>query len=110
MLRGDRVAPGLAFGRDKKLQERFALRTDRYTLIHDFSTGTSELYDRSSDPNELVDIGAAEPHTLDRLQGILQSLVEEDRRAASLLETAEEPAEQLTESEREKLKAIGYID
>jgi arylsulfatase A-like enzyme len=77
------------------------LRTSRWKLIDDRIRGKSQLYDLRSDPRELRDLADSEPQVVSELE---ERLARFGGAAESL---APEP---MTESERAKLRALGYVN
>ncbi len=103
-----------ALGRDKKRHQRYSLRTHELTLIHDFESGRSELYDRLLDPDETIDVGSRRPDDVARLLADLRSRLRANqvlRASLSAPEADPSPAaDVLTDEERDRLRAIGYLD
>jgi arylsulfatase A-like enzyme len=72
--------------------------------------GPDRLFDLAADPGETIDLAAARPDELQRLAGILDA---ERRRALELYRRLGSPSEtapvELSEAERERLRAFGYL-
>lgn len=100
-----------AFGRDKLDHDRYALRLDGFTLIHDVATGHSELYDRRLDPAERHDISDSEAEVTAELADRLISIIDANGElAARLAAPPTTGADVLSEDEAAKLRAIGYLE
>jgi arylsulfatase A-like enzyme len=100
----------VALGRHKSSPRRYAVRDERFTLVHDLELGTSELYDRDADPEELINVAVRYPDDTARLRERLQTLVADNAAKAAALASAEVVGTLLTEEEAEQLRAIGYTD
>ena len=111
LITGGRPGVSEAFGRDKLDRKRFALRSGRFTLIHDVDTGRSELYDRESDPGEHNDVADRYPERIDDLEARLLEIVSTNRDlAAALAASTQSATDLLTDEEASKLRAIGYLE
>jgi arylsulfatase A-like enzyme len=84
---------------------RRAIRSARFTLIEDETTGEVALFDREADPGETEDVADRFPAQVETLRAALRQVVEETRRQAGVAEPVRLPAE----SEAE-LRALGYIE
>jgi arylsulfatase A-like enzyme len=80
-----------------------AVSEGSYRLIHRAAADRGELYDRSADPREQVDVGAERPEVLARLTALAEEYLE--RPPAPWKEA---PSVELEESELEQLRALGY--
>ena len=100
-----------SLGKEKTSRRRYSLRTDTHTLIHDFETGGSELYDRRTDKLELIDLSEAQPEQVGHLIQVLEDLVSQNRKArlADLGDPVPQ-AEVLSEEDEERLRSLGYVD
>lgn len=100
-----------ALGRDKLTPTRYSLRTAELTLVHDLEGGTTELYQTRIDPAELENVADQRPEDVERLMNSLLARVAAIRELQGLQRapTAREGGV-LTEEEREKLRAIGYVN
>ena len=74
-----------------------------HKLIVDLDNGDQRLFDLSADPDERVDLSATEPTRLAILQQLLDAWAEESQLAEPSAEL------DLTEEERKRLKALGYL-
>lgn len=110
LIQGERLPPVTALGRDKKNNQVFTLRTEQYTLVHDFGSSRSELYDRLVDPNEMVDLQAERPEIVDRMRSGLETLLAKKQTARVDLGSQKQKEKILSKEEEEKLRAIGYLD
>lgn len=100
---------------DKRRRHRWALRTLRSKLILNEKTGATELYELRSDPGELDDLAAARPGKVERLEKALRHLLAEDRSLGRRLRTGAEPGAEtggsrLSEEQRRRLQALGYLN
>ena len=83
---------------------RYALRDERFKLIHDSATGRDELYDLLADPEERNDRAAADPlRTAFYRQSLHAWLLSIERTAAGVEGTT------LSAKQLENLRALGYI-
>ncbi len=80
-----------------------AVAEGRYRLVHRAAAGRGELYDRSPDPREQVDIGAEEPEVLARLTALAEEYL---KRPPAPWQGA--PPVELEADELEQLRALGY--
>jgi arylsulfatase A-like enzyme len=98
-------------GRDKVRPSRYSLRTPEHTLIHDFETGASELYDPAVDPGERHDLAAAHP---DQVASLVVTLTRALRQSRSLSArfppTPVAGAGVLSGEQIERLRALGYLE
>jgi arylsulfatase A-like enzyme len=102
---------GPTVGRDKLTPSRYAVRTQDLTVIHDLGTAETEVYDRGSDPGETLDLGDGRADVSTELVAFLRTFIEDGQVLASRFESDEDTnASVLSEDEREKLRAIGYVD
>lgn len=111
MIEGGEQGDELTLGRHKTIGSRYSLRDDRFTLIHDFQLGTSELFDRIVDAEERNNIAETHPEDVARLVGRLETMVAANANIASRFPPTEAGHEAIiTAAEAEQLKAIGYTD
>ncbi|MCD4750226.1 MAG: sulfatase-like hydrolase/transferase, partial [Thermoanaerobaculales bacterium] len=111
LLRGKSREASVALGRDKKILDRFTIRTQRYTLVHRFADGRSEFYDRAEDPTELVDIAATSPDLVAELKEELKRLVAVNAALAKTILAGEVDGQHvLSPQEQQQLRAIGYVE
>jgi arylsulfatase A-like enzyme len=80
-----------------------AVSEGTYRLIHRSPGGPGELYDRSADPSEQVDVAAEQPEVLARLEALADEYL---LRPPAPWQSASEV--ELDESELEQLRALGY--
>lgn len=99
-------------GRDKNRRRRFALRSADHTLVVDFATGETELYDRTADPAEVADLAIDHPETVEALDAQLRAILEGYRKLGAQLKNpnAQSGMDTLTEEEEQQLRAIGYLE
>lgn len=98
-------------GRSKLATSRFSVRTQQWTFIYDRDSGNSQLFDRVRDPDELFDVVAQHPAEAGILREFLETAVRENREVVETLAVAaEQVPDFITDEEREKLRAIGYVD
>ncbi len=104
---GQRVSFGtIRLGEGEDVRSRFYVRQDGYKLIwnldrrEEASTrpAVEELYDLTRDPDELHNVIAQAPPALEPLRSRLQAWVQEKA----------EPASALSDSVKERLRALGY--
>lgn len=109
---GGDLVPTLILGADKNRKQRFSVRDERYTFIHDLWSGETELYDRSADPGEARNLIAENIETADRLDAELGDLVERFRVLGKSLGVEGRPdrGADLSEEEKDHLRAIGYLE
>jgi arylsulfatase A-like enzyme len=93
---------------------RYALRTDALKVIVDLGVGRRELYDLVDDPGERHDLAAERPILAAELEERLKRLVRSNRALGAQLDTdmnGEDGGEGLlSDEERERLKALGYLN
>jgi arylsulfatase A-like enzyme len=89
------------------MQERptYALRHDRWTLVHSFRNGHTALFDRRRDPGERDDLSARLPVRAELMRQELVRWLRDLRRAAGVVPP--EPA--LTPEGIELLRSLGYV-
>jgi len=105
VLRGERSSRRFTFGRDKKKRRKFALRTERFTLVEDLAAGKVELFDLHDDPQELDNVAARHPERTAELRALLRKAVEENsQRAEELSATSLTEGSLLTPEEEERLR------
>jgi arylsulfatase A-like enzyme len=97
---GDVEWPELAVSEADHFHQRQAVRDGRYKLIRSKGAG-DELYDLATDPGEQHDLA-------ERARARSTGLTE--RMRAVLGSEAPMRARPLTEVERERLRALGYVD
>jgi arylsulfatase A-like enzyme len=114
LLRGGELEESAALSQNKLNRMRFALRTPTHKIIHDLKQGVDEVYDLRVDPGEKNNLATRHPELAARLRKQLKDKVKSNRRWAEELGSDEEAATTtedsvLTEEERERLQALGYI-
>jgi arylsulfatase len=88
---------------EKRAAQRAAI-AGRYKLVHDRLERRDRLFDVVADPGELNEVGAREPHRLERLQERLTRWSQRMNPGA-----VAPPTRPLTPEEREQLRALGYL-
>jgi arylsulfatase A-like enzyme len=105
------LAKNAVLSQDTINMNRYGLRTDDLKLILDLSSGRRELYDLHADPKELVNLEASRIETADRLEARLRDLVQSNRELHDRYgATGWDDPDVLSDEERERLKALGYVD
>ena len=95
---------------DKLVRSRYALRTPDHQLVFDLKTGVTALYDLAADPGESHDLATAEPALADRLRRWLLIKLRHDRRLAGGRAGQDGgDTSLLTDEEKQRLKALGYL-
>ena len=74
-----------------------------HKLVRDLESGREELYDLSADPGERRDLGPAEPERVRELGALLDDWIAANRPDRELRRL------ELSDEEREHLKALGYL-
>ncbi len=99
-------APPAVFAETRRLNTLQTVVAGGWKLIRNPETGRAALFDLAADPGERVDLAAREPARVARLTAALRawSRATERRRSGP----AAVPA--LSEAERERLRALGYVD
>ncbi len=95
--------------------KRYGLRTDDVKLIVDFVSGHRQLFDLEQDPGERHDLSKERPALAAQLERRLKTLVLGNRKLHDeLANGAGAPgagdAELLSAEEKERLKALGYVN
>ncbi|MDH3525536.1 MAG: sulfatase [Acidobacteriota bacterium] len=86
------------------------IRDSRKLFVRRGPKASEELFDLASDPLELHPLGARDSETLGELRATLDRFLSRDGLVREQLsEAGTEPAE-LDDGERERLKALGYLD
>jgi arylsulfatase A-like enzyme len=88
--------------RNEKHDIKRALRTDRYKLYYDRHTGREELYDLAKDPGEKLNIIDSQPKIAEPLRRELKKWMAAERGKPVRIK--------LTEEEKSRLKALGYLN
>jgi arylsulfatase A-like enzyme len=83
--------------------EQFGLRLGRWKLIDAPEEETVELYDLEVDPQEQHDLARSEPERVESMREHLQQWRRENTRAGAA-------APPLSDEERARLEALGYVD
>ncbi len=99
-------------GRDKGRDSRLALIEADAKLIFDFETQHAELYDLRSDPAERQNLAPESPDRVEAMRARLIARIRDHRQLVDRLRLAATPREEaeLDESERQALRALGYVD
>ena len=90
---------------------RAALYDGRHKFIHS-SDGNHELYDLEADPDEIDNLLLGSPHLAATWAGRFAAIAEKERRQPPEpdLDAYPEVDHELSEEDREKLRAMGYIE
>jgi arylsulfatase A-like enzyme len=88
--------------RNQKHDIKRAVRTDRFKLYYDRYSGHEELYDLLSDPGEQQNIIESHPEVAESLREKLKEWMATERGRPSRIE--------LSEKEKESLRALGYLN
>jgi arylsulfatase A-like enzyme len=109
---GDGLSHSRILGVDKNRKKRFALRDGSSTFIHDLATSEIELYDRSTDPGEIVNLVGTEPDRAAELDAHLAEMLAAYAELGRDLGAGngQAGADVLTDEEQDQLRAIGYLD
>jgi len=83
-----------------------ALILGRYKILHDRGPDRFELYDVVADPEEQRDLSQSEPERLHAMQHQLDAASERAQGSGA----HEAPRQMLGPDERERLRALGYLD
>ena len=86
----------------QKPRPMVAVSDGPYRLILRSPSDRAELYDRSVDPDEQIDVGSAQPEVLERMTAMARSYLE---RSVAFLDMDDV---ELGEAELEQLRALGY--
>lgn len=91
---------------------RYGLRTGTLKFIMDLKRSRRELYDLTTDPEEQINLVDERGELADRLEEQLESLVRDNRTLGRALAVPGDGAEEnlLSPEERERLKALGYLN
>ena len=107
----DDPPPVQFLSRDKNHRQRFALRSAGLTLVVDFKTGETELYDRETDPAERDDISGDHEEQVQKLEALLRGTLDRYRQLGARLKSPDtEEIDPLSDEEKEQLRAIGYLE
>ena len=88
---------------------RRSVRTDTEKYIKVEKNGTEELYDLNVDPGEKMDIATDSEEGLLEYRGLLDTFLKAVSSGRAPLSESERRATPLTEDDRRRLKALGYI-
>ena len=96
---------------DKLIKNKYAVLYKKYKLIHDFSSGTSELYNLTEDPTESLNLTKSNPLLGDNLLKKLANRVEENKQLSKIIQTQNigPKSTTLTDKEKIRLKSLGYL-
>jgi arylsulfatase A-like enzyme len=100
-----------AVSQDTIVETRYGLRTDRAKLITDVKSSRRELYDLRADPGETVNVADRRAELASELEARLKRQMRANRLLARRLTTDRgSRREVLSAEERERLKALGYLN
>lgn len=109
-LNGEMGEPSFSVGRDKHNHERFVIRSADHSLVWDRSTGSTELFFRTQDPGEQVNVIAENPELAHRLLEELKRRLENSRLLKERFDVAAQVSNSnLEPHERERLRELGYL-
>ena len=83
--------------------EKYGVRAGSWKLIEGPAEGTLELFDLASDPAERVNLAASEPERVAELRALIAAWRDRYERAGT-------QAPELSEGDRERLRAMGYVE
>jgi len=110
MLPEEAVDPARGvFSETQRMKDLIAVVTAPFKLVHSRTRRTSRLYDLHSDPEELVNVAAANPGIALRLEAVLETHRARQRAVVSELGIAYEHVE-LGNATIEALEALGYVE
>jgi arylsulfatase A-like enzyme len=96
------------FSQDTINLSRYAVRTNTMKFIMDLRGTRIELYDLIADPEERNNIVRQKPELAKELEEHLVRFVRTNREFGERLESIQDVV--LSEEERERLRALGYVD
>ena len=96
-----------ALARSQQEHSEHAVRSDRWSLIEDRSSGAARLYDRRTDPGEQRDVGVDHPSTVAEMRETLRGIAATNRIWSQSYEAVKT---QLPKDSEAELKALGYIE
>ncbi|MFB3883102.1 MAG: sulfatase [Armatimonadota bacterium] len=79
----------------------------KYVRSEDGKTGREGLFDLESDPGEVRDLSAARPADAAKLKGLLDEFMAQN--PGVLTNAPADPAPRLSDEDRQRLKALGYL-
>lgn len=96
-------------------KSRYGLRTDALKFIMDVKTSRRELYDLETDPEELDNLADERVETANDFEERLKRLLRHNRALGKQLASGDpqgtgDSDDLLSEEERDRLKALGYLD
>ena len=104
-------AERITVSQNKHRPQRYAATKGRWKLIHDYVTDRSRLYDRETDPGEMLDVAEARPEIVEELRWRLEKRVRQARDLRrSVAAAAETESDVLDPAARRRLEALGYLD
>ncbi len=83
-----------------------ALTYDQHKLIRRAADGGTEIYHLPSDPDETTDLSVSQPEIRAELEGLLDRHLA----VATSVRHDDEPSPVLSEEQRRRLEALGYLD
>jgi arylsulfatase A-like enzyme len=111
MIAAAAAGKATSLGRDKLDRDRFTLRSDRFTLVHNTREDITELYDIFEDATEARDVLSDYPDEAAALKELLLEAIDRNAALAEELDTLPLVDEEvLSEEEKELLRAIGYVE
>lgn len=112
LVEGEGSRPDHAvLSQDTIQQARYGLRTDDVKLIFDFKSSRRELYDLREDPEEEADVAAERAELADELERRMKRLVAANRQLHQAYATGGGgEGDVLSDEERKRLEALGYVN
>ena len=87
---------------------KYAVRSEGWTLAHDFETGETQVYNTANDPDETTNLAGRFPDREKALGATLGAWLEAAE--AEKLEGSEGEKARVTEALRKRLESLGYIN
>ena len=110
LLEGRRRDETPVIGKEKLSTQHYVLRDRTFSLIHDFSTGRSQLFDRSADRHELDDVVEERPDLAASLLAELEDQIRRNRASRARILGDEVPrARPFSAEDQERLRSLGYL-
>jgi arylsulfatase A-like enzyme len=99
------------YSQDSITATRYSLRTSRTKLILNLSSSKMEFYDLQTDPDERADLSAHKTNLTGEMERRLKRRIRANRTLhQELAVEADQGGEPLSPKERERLRALGYLN